>query len=644
MMQKKIITGIWIIVVLILCFGSWSPCFAQEETQQVETGNSGREAIFLSPGESRKDSLSREASVRWFKIKVEEDGILQLTFRSTELKQNGMLYLYYGETADMMITSQNERIIYQPSNTMQQAILTSEALLKKGVYLICLRTSADTLMEEAEYEIKADLQSKQYDDIEPNTAEGKEQPLPITNIKKAEQRLNMNVSSNKIMTDTIDKFRITLNGKRCIRLSVKSSGTGTVRIRLYKEGEELKLLNEQETQQYFSPEGKEAEFVYTTPEKVEKGTYLVTVILQNTEPCYMDYSIAASYFEPIVSMKLNAVSIAEGKTKKLSLTLTPSKANESVTYRSSNKKVATVNKNGVVTGVKKGTATITVTSSYGKQSAKCKVTVKEQQVENITLSAKKKTLVIGDTYQLKPKVLPENTTNKKVTYQSSDKKIATVTSKGKVKAIKKGTVTITIKSTDGSKKKAVCKITVKGKPVKSITLAQEKLTLTEGETYQLKSEVLPKDAGNKKLTYKSSDEKVVTVSSKGQIKAIKQGNATITVTAADGSKKKAKCQVTVKRKPVIINPSGDENNGNGGGGGIQETPQPVITGSNNVKVGDSITLTASVAGGSWASNSNKVRLLANGTSCQVTGVEGGSVMVWYTVNGKTAQISIYVKQ
>ena len=121
--------------------------------------------------------------------------------------------------------------------------------------------------------------------------------------------------------------------------------------------------------------------------------------------------------------------------------------------------------------------------------------------------------------------------------------------KGNVKAIAKGTATITATAKDGSGVKASCKVTVKV-PVTKITLAKTSLILNKGVKTALKvKSVLPSNANNKAVTWKSSNTKIATVDAKGNVKAIAKGTATITATAKDGSGKKATCKVTV-RVPV----------------------------------------------------------------------------------------------
>ena len=145
-----------------------------------------------------------------------------------------------------------------------------------------------------------------------------------------------------------------------------------------------------------------------------------------------------------VKINKTKTTIYVGKSTTLKITGTSKK----ITWSSSNKKVATVSSKGKVTAKKKGTATITAKVS-GK-SYKCKVTVK-----NPYLNATKKKLEVKKTYTLK---LTGATAKK---YTSSKKSVATVSSKGKITAVKAGTATITV--TDSNKKTYKCVITVTNK-------------------------------------------------------------------------------------------------------------------------------------------------------------------------------------
>ncbi len=129
-------------------------------------------------------------------------------------------------------------------------------------------------------------------------------------------------------------------------------------------------------------------------------------------------------------------------------------------WESSNTKVAKVSQKGKITAKKVGTATITVTTKNGATASvkinvqKGKVTTKTLSVTNVT--AKKLTLKKGKSFTLKTAVTPL-TSQDKVKFTSSDKKIITVNGKGKIKAVKKGSAKITIKS---GKKKLTVKVNV----------------------------------------------------------------------------------------------------------------------------------------------------------------------------------------
>ena len=174
-------------------------------------------------------------------------------------------------------------------------------------------------------------------------------------------------------------------------------------------------------------------------------------------------------------------------------------------------------------------------------------------VTGIILNRTNASLVKGKTLQLTAKVAPENATNRAVNWASSNTKIATVDSAGKVTAKAAGTVTITCTAQADSGKKATCKVTVtEPKPpvkptvkVTKVTLNKKTATLSPKETLTLKATVTPTNATNKGVTWKSSNTKIATVSSTGKVTAKAAGTVTITCTAKDGSGKKATCKITV---------------------------------------------------------------------------------------------------
>ena len=161
-----------------------------------------------------------------------------------------------------------------------------------------------------------------------------------------------------------------------------------------------------------------------------------------------------------VSLNASSIPLQKGKsTTAVKATLT--KGDSIAKWKSSNKKIATVDKHGKITAKKTGTATITVRTKKGATASvkvkvqNGKVTTKELTITNVT--DKKLTLKKGKTFKIKTSVTPI-TSPDKISYASSNKKIVTVDKKGKLKAVKKGTATITVKS---GKKTVKFKVTVK---------------------------------------------------------------------------------------------------------------------------------------------------------------------------------------
>ena len=163
-----------------------------------------------------------------------------------------------------------------------------------------------------------------------------------------------------------------------------------------------------------------------------------------------------------------------------------------------------------------------------------------------------------ETAQLTAEVIPSYADNKKVTWKSSDEKVATVDENGKVTAVANGTATITATSVSGNYT-ATVSVTVKiPVEIEKITIETEKETLTKiGESTELKVKIEPENADPQKLTWKSSDEKVAIVDENGKVTAVSNGTATITVTTEDG-KHTASVTITVNipDEPVISNTTG----------------------------------------------------------------------------------------
>lgn len=169
-------------------------------------------------------------------------------------------------------------------------------------------------------------------------------------------------------------------------------------------------------------------------------------------------------------------------------------------------------------------------------------------VTKLTLNKTSVSVNKGTTYQLGATIRPLNATNKGVTWSSSNTKVATVTSAGKVTAVAAGSATITAKAKDGSGKSATCKVTVPGSTstaVSSIKLNKSSMTLKAGSSYTLTKTISPASAKDKKVTWKTSSSAIAKVSSAGKVTAVAPGKAVITATVEG---KSATCNVYIAPK------------------------------------------------------------------------------------------------
>ncbi|MFR3790494.1 MAG: Ig-like domain-containing protein [Blautia massiliensis (ex Durand et al. 2017)] len=251
-----------------------------------------------------------------------------------------------------------------------------------------------------------------------------------------------------------------------------------------------------------------------------------------------------------VKLDKDSLTLDVGGSENLAATITPSNAtNKNVTWSSDNQNVATV-ENGKVTAVGAGKATITVTTEDGNKTATCAVTVNPISVTGVTLDQSALPISVGGSAELKANVTPENATNKTVTWSSDNTAVATVDASGKVTAVAPGTATITVTTADGGKT-ANCTVTVT-QPVNDVTLDKTTMDLFVGNGGTLTAKIQPDNASNKTVDWTTSNAGVATVDANGKVTAVGAGKATITATAADGSEKKAACEVTVTAKTYTL--------------------------------------------------------------------------------------------
>ena len=241
-----------------------------------------------------------------------------------------------------------------------------------------------------------------------------------------------------------------------------------------------------------------------------------------------------------------------GGSGKIRYSVIPSNAtNTNVTFKSLNEKVATVDANGVVTGVSEGNADIVITTEEGGFEAKCTVRVDGIDARGIErVGDKTVTMGLNQTRQLQVKITPSDTTNKNVQWTSSNNSVATVDSNGVVISKNSGSTIITATTHNGLKTEFFIEVET---PVTNITLNSNEINLNPGGTFKLDATVNPSNASNKNIKWISANESIATVDQSGNVTADVAGTTYISAVSADG-KVVATCTVNVS-KPVVTKPA-----------------------------------------------------------------------------------------
>lgn len=223
-----------------------------------------------------------------------------------------------------------------------------------------------------------------------------------------------------------------------------------------------------------------------------------------------------------------------------------------MSYSSSDPAVVMVDENGNIAAISAGTAEVALSSKDGKITASKTIEVVVTPTGITTTDAL--TLTAGEAATLETAVAPDDATHVSISYTSSDDAIATVSASGEVTAVAAGDATITA-AIDGTALSAACEITVLP-AIESVELNYTTLSLRPEGTAQLTYTVAPEEALADNVTYTSSDEAVTTVDAEGNVTAVADGTATITV---DVNGVTAECEVTVSTKTAST--AGNSNNG-----------------------------------------------------------------------------------
>ena len=359
----------------------------------------------------------------------------------------------------------------------------------------------------------------------PNSAELKADPdiaAKITEAKEVLQNIvaeqsevdKVNDELNKLLggeitSITLDQSEITLENEGTMQLNAKVELTG-------KPIEPI---------EWNSEEPSVATVKNGLVTAVGAGTTTITATCgEKTATCKV--TVNASPLQE-VRLDKSELEILKNDSETLTATLVPANTTDdrTVTWSTNAEDVATVNQSGRVTGKKEGTAVIT--AKVGDKEASCTVTVKEVHTQRIYFDDSKLTLNKGKNKTLSLRFDPSNTTDaKKATWESSEPSVASVSTSGYVRALKKGTTTVTAKIGDMT---ASIEIEVVEVPMTGVKISYGSKSLKVKQFTYMSASYLPSDTTDTKSgTWKSSNTNVATVSSSGRVTAVSEGEAIIT--------------------------------------------------------------------------------------------------------------------
>lgn len=566
--------------------------YAADQTYDLELGKDYVERAI--EGESDKHD---------HKIVLTEPGWLTVDYQGEFIRDS----VYYIYNEDKTVDLGHEGVYGSTKESPKHGSTT--VALEKGTYFVTVEPHSNAYYRPGTYRIKASFKPASNNEDEPN--DSFETAMDLDADKKLTGFLNV--------LDDADFYKINLPDDLKVKIACESK-IRNAELSVYDSDR-----NEKGGHRISGDEDEPANVELELD--LKKGTNYIKI----EKEYWVDHSqgiYTLKWKAPVTSINIDGKKTAYvGRTTKLKATVKPENAtNRTLKWKSSDPSVATVDNSGNVKGIKKGKVRITASATDDSGiSATYDMNVENVLVQKVKISGTK-TLEVGDSVELNAKVTPSDATTPKLIWKSSDKKIATVSNKGKVTAKKEGPVTITATTTDGTDIAATYKLTVKKKTTVEVTkikITGDK-TVKAGKSIVLKVSVTPDNATKKTVKWSSSDESVATVDKNGKVTAKKAGTVKITAAATDKSGVSATFKLNVEKPTAVskITVSGEKTVRVGGNISLKAAVKPVDAAKKNVTWSSSDTSLATVdsKGKVTALKSGKVDIIA--TAKDGSGVSG----------------------
>lgn len=280
MNRLKKVLGVFLAVTLMII------AIPIETMADTPTGDIAMNPIRMKQSEKLKTSFTKDKSIKYFTIVVEEAGSLKINYESTKMKKAVELSFDYGEGLNQFET---KKIKYDKKKKVAKGSISTEQTVQPGVYKLCVTASGPASIKTA-FTITTSLKAKKYDDKEPNNNSDTAQEMVVGSNPKT---YSMNLSGTSYAPDVMDCFKFTLTKSKTVTITASTNTEADMVILLKKKtdkGEET--INSGNQNQSFAKSGNKYVFKYTS-EKLEKGDYTVTVWLREGINKQIEYTISA---------------------------------------------------------------------------------------------------------------------------------------------------------------------------------------------------------------------------------------------------------------------------------------------------------------------------------------------------------------
>ena len=285
----------------------------------------------------------------------------------------------------------------------------------------------------------------------------------------------------------------------------------------------------------------------------QPGASIVTVASVSNPDILAKYGVLV--VTPASKLTVDTVrsTIGVGGTTQLDATFSPENTTfRAVKWTSENPKVASVDENGLVTGLMKGQTTIRANALDGSGKRDSVVIYVQQLPTGISITGETDIqLATGQSHAFKATLTPSNVSNKSVTWSSSDPAVARVSQEGRVTAVALGSCEIIAASAADPDLTATVHITVI-QQVTSIKFTQRSMDLNVGSAALVEAQVNPADATNPAIAYSVDNTKIATIDENGMVQAISRGSTTIRAKSKDGSNRTASMTLNVIQLPESV--------------------------------------------------------------------------------------------